>query len=119
MHETIEFRIAEDRARKFLEPDLGVPLGESLRKIVLPLSDKRVQRIKQLEQEHRRKGGVFFTYWHIHRRYSEKELQAAEVSNGQAWNRATGGSRTSFSASGEASYAQNHSFSSPRNCVQP
>jgi hypothetical protein len=81
MRETIEFRIAEERARQFLEPDLGVPLGEALRKIVLPLSDERVRHIQQLEQEHRRKGGVFFTYWRIHRSYSAKELQAADLLN--------------------------------------
>jgi len=27
MRETVEFRIAEERARKFLEPDVGVRLG--------------------------------------------------------------------------------------------
>jgi hypothetical protein len=47
----------------------------------LPLSDERVRHIQQLEQEHRRKGGVFFTYWRIHRSYSTKELQFAELLN--------------------------------------
>ncbi|WP_143101373.1 hypothetical protein [Stigmatella aurantiaca] len=81
MRETIEFRITEERARQFLEPDLGVPLGEALRKVVLPLSDPQVRHIQELEQEHRRRGGVFFTYWRIHRSYSAKELQAAELLN--------------------------------------
>lgn len=79
MRETIEFRIAEERARKFLEPDLGVRLGDSIRKVVLPLHDERVQRIKQIEQEHQRKGRAFFTYWQIHRHYSKEELQSAEL----------------------------------------
>lgn len=79
MRETIEFRIAEERAREFLEPELGVLLGDSLRKVILPVNDKRVQRIKQLEQDYRRNGGVFFTYWEFHRHYSEEELQSAEL----------------------------------------
>jgi hypothetical protein len=79
MRETIEFRIAEERARKFLEPDLGVMVNETLRKVVLPVNDKRVQRIGQIERDYRKKGGVFFTYWHVHRHYSEEELRSAEL----------------------------------------
>ncbi|WP_093519960.1 double-CXXCG motif protein [Stigmatella erecta] len=79
MREIVEFRIAEERAQQFLESDLGVRLGDSIRKVVLPLNDERVQRIGKLEQEHQRKGRAFFTYWQIHRRYSKGELQSAEL----------------------------------------
>jgi hypothetical protein len=81
MRETFEFRIAEERARKFLEPGLGVLLGESLRKVMLPGDDRRVQEIGNIERALRKKGDLFFTYWHIHRKYTEEELQSAELLN--------------------------------------
>ena len=79
MRETVEFRIAEERARMYLEPDMGVRLGDSIRKVVLPLHDERVQQIGQLQQEHQRRGRAFFTYWQLHRRYSKAELESAEL----------------------------------------
>lgn len=81
MRETFEFRIDEERARKFLEPDLGVPLGEMLRKVMLPGDDPRVQEIGNIERAQLKKGDLFFTYWHIHRRYTKDELQSAELLN--------------------------------------
>ncbi|MFP2913734.1 hypothetical protein ACLESD_53885, partial [Pyxidicoccus sp. 3LFB2] len=81
MRETFEFRIAEERARKFLEPGLGVLLNESLRKVVLPGDDRRVQEIGDIERAQMKKGDLFFTYWHIHRRYTEEELESAELLN--------------------------------------
>lgn len=81
MRETIEFRIGEDDARQHLEPELGVLLGDSIRKVVLPRSDKQVQRIARIDRTYREKGDAFFTYWHIHRRYTEEELQSAELLN--------------------------------------
>jgi hypothetical protein len=79
MRETIEFRIAEDDAQKFLKPDLGVVLGGDLRKVVLPINDKRVHRIGQIERAYRKRGDVFFTYWQVHRYYSPEELQSAQL----------------------------------------
>ncbi len=79
MRETFEFRIAEERARKFLEPGLGVLLNESLRKVVLPGDDRRVQEIGDIERAQQKRGDLFFTYWHIHRKYTEEELESAEL----------------------------------------
>ncbi len=81
MRETFEFRIAEERARKFLDPSLGVPLGETLRKVMLPGDDRRVQEIGNIERAQMKKGELFFTYWRIHRKYTEEELQSAELLN--------------------------------------
>ncbi|MCP3136460.1 hypothetical protein [Pyxidicoccus xibeiensis] len=79
MRQTIEFRIGEEDARRHLPPDLGMPLGDSLRKIVLPINDGQVQRIAQLDSDYRKKDDCFFTYWHIHRKYTEEELESAEL----------------------------------------
>ncbi|MFP2925458.1 hypothetical protein ACLESO_09600 [Pyxidicoccus sp. 3LG] len=81
MRETFEFRIEEDRAQKFLGPSVGVPLGESLRKVMLPGNDALVQKIGNIERAQLRKGDLFFTYWHIHRKYTDEELESAELLN--------------------------------------
>jgi len=81
MHETIEFRIPERHAARFLEPELGVRLDESTRKVVLPVRDKRVQEIGRIDRSFTQKGTSFFLGWHIHRRYTEDELRSAEVLN--------------------------------------
>lgn len=79
MRETIEFRIDEELAQRFLDPNLGTRLSDTLRRVVLPTTDARVQQIGELQRAHRKSGGFFFIYWDIRRKYSEKELQAAEV----------------------------------------
>ncbi|SEM72854.1 hypothetical protein SAMN05444354_1226 [Stigmatella aurantiaca] len=79
MRETLEVRVDEELARKFLEPGLGVPLGKTLRRVVLPTTDARLQQIQEIQREQQAKGKSFFIYWEIRRRYSGKELQAAEL----------------------------------------
>jgi len=47
---------------------------------MLPLPDERLPRIHEINEELRKKKGRrLFWGWDIHRRYSEKELQAAEL----------------------------------------
>ncbi|HEX8702459.1 MAG TPA: hypothetical protein VF815_26735 [Myxococcaceae bacterium] len=79
MRETIEFRVPEDRAAEFLEPGLGTSLGGTVRKVVLPMDDPRVKRIGDLEREFHKREQSFFYGWHISRRYTQKELEAAEL----------------------------------------
>jgi hypothetical protein len=79
MHETLEFRIDEGLAQKFLGPDVGTPLSDTLRRVLLPAEDKLVQRIGELQREYRKRGDFFFLYSHIHRHYSQRELAAAEL----------------------------------------
>lgn len=79
MRETIEFRIPEVEAATHLEPTLGTRLGDSVRRVVLPVSDGRVRLIGELDQEFRKRGRVFFTYCHIFRHYTKKELDSAKL----------------------------------------
>ncbi|SEL94945.1 hypothetical protein SAMN05444354_1102 [Stigmatella aurantiaca] len=79
MRETIEFRVPASHADQFLEPELGTMLGDSVRKIVLPMEDPRVKFIADLDREFLKKGRAFFTYSHISRHYTRKELEAAEL----------------------------------------
>ena len=45
MRETIEFRISEERAKTFLEPGLGTPIGYGVIKVVLPISGLVVRQV--------------------------------------------------------------------------
>ncbi len=46
---------------------------------MLPGDDRRVQEIGNIERAMRKKGDLFFTYWHIHRKYTEEEIESAEL----------------------------------------
>jgi hypothetical protein len=79
MRETIEFRISEEHAKQFLEPGLGTRLGDSVRKVLLPMTDPRVPFIVELNHEFHRRGDSFYIYSHIHRHYTRRELEDAEL----------------------------------------
>jgi hypothetical protein len=79
MRETIEFRISEEREKMFLEPGLGTPIGYGVIKVVLPIEDPRVKLIGDLDREFSKKGRAFFSSWHIFRRYTRSEMEAAEL----------------------------------------
>jgi hypothetical protein len=80
MRETLELRVSEKEAWRCFRPDEGIPLGDDVRKVMLPLPDERLPRIHEINEELRRsKSRSLFWGWHIHRRYSEKELQAAKL----------------------------------------
>lgn len=79
MRETIEFRISEEKARRYLEPGEGKPLGRSTRKLVLDTNDLRYARVGHVERELKKQGSYFFTYWDIRRTYTKKEWEAAEL----------------------------------------
>jgi hypothetical protein len=87
MRETIELRIPESEASRQLPQELGTRLGDSVRKVVLPLGDEWVGRIARIDKTYREKGRAFFVSWHIARRYSDKELLDAELLT--LWPKAT------------------------------
>ncbi|QRK11217.1 hypothetical protein JQX13_14755 [Archangium violaceum] len=79
MRETVEFRISEQNARRFLKPEDGKPLGRSTRKLLLDTNDTRYALVGRLEHEFMKQGSCFFTFWDIRRAYTKKELDAAEL----------------------------------------
>ncbi len=82
MRETIEFRIDEKDARRFLKPEDGIvlgPFGGDVRKLVLETNDIRYAKVGRLQREFRKQGAFFFTYWEIRRKYTKAELEAAEL----------------------------------------
>ncbi len=81
MREIVEFRVEEKDARRYLQPEDGKVIGPvgDVRKLVLDTSDIRYARLVSLERELRKKGECFILGWGIHRKYTKKELEAAEL----------------------------------------
>ncbi len=78
MRETIEFRIPEEHARRFLKSKDGTRLS-IVRKIELPVTDPRLTEFRAIYQQLLSEGAFLFTAWIPHRRYSRKELESAEI----------------------------------------
>jgi hypothetical protein len=78
MREAIEFRIAEEHARRFLKSDEGTQL-DIVPKIELPVDDPRLQEFRSIYQQLLSEGAFLFTAWIPRRRYSPKELESAEI----------------------------------------
>jgi hypothetical protein len=81
MREIIEFRVSEEDARRDLNPEDGEVIGQfgGVRKLLLDSNDIRVARVGKLHREHWARGALFVTSWEIRRKYTKKELEAAEL----------------------------------------
>ncbi|WP_309892353.1 hypothetical protein [Archangium sp.] len=78
MRETIELSISSDKAAPFLPPEAGEDRGLT-RHLVLPSNDPLLEKIREHEQEWQRRGSTMLTDLEIHREYTSKELQKAEL----------------------------------------
>src|SRR5437867_3662796 len=79
MRETVEFRIPEKYAQRFLPSNVGVVLGESVRKLEVSPAEPLFSRIGELDRQFKADGRTFFTAAISHRRYTRKELASAEM----------------------------------------
>lgn len=91
MRETIELRIPEQNAERYLPDGVGVSLGREptavsgkgadfgVRKVTLAIDDPLLSQIGRLSWEFRARGEYFFLGWSYHRRYTTTELEAAEL----------------------------------------
>jgi hypothetical protein len=79
MLETVEFRIDEDKARRFLRPDQGTVVADIVRQIEVSRDDPLYREIERLDREARAIDEVLFASWEIRREYSQQELEAAEL----------------------------------------
>lgn len=79
MQELIEFRIPEMHASRWLHPNEGVTIGDSVRKYELDAVDPRMMVIRQAHQELTRQGRAFFTAWKTSRRYTAQEIDTASL----------------------------------------
>jgi hypothetical protein len=79
MRETVEFRIPETDAARYLPPGAGVRVGIARKIEVLP-SDPLFAEIGRIDRQLREGGkGGLFTAWIAHRRYSGSELLEADL----------------------------------------
>ncbi|RJP24976.1 MAG: hypothetical protein C4520_03085 [Candidatus Abyssobacteria bacterium SURF_5] len=80
MQELAEFRVPEDNAQRYLRPNEGKLLGDSVRKVIVPLRGERAQYIGRIDKAmHREEDRSFFFGWHIVRKYTKEELRNAEL----------------------------------------
>jgi hypothetical protein len=80
MRETCEFRIDERKARRFLDPEEGDLLGGDVRKLVVETSDPSFAKVGRIHRELReREDTNFFSSWGIRRKYTQAEMEAAEL----------------------------------------
>jgi hypothetical protein len=78
MRETIEIRLSTDKAQHFLPPDIGEN-WDITRRLELDVDDPLIEVIRRHELEEHRRGTTMVTFWQVRRRYSQRELQSAEV----------------------------------------
>ncbi len=80
MHELIDFRLFEEYAAKFLLPSVGKKLGSVTRQLVVSAGSDLYAKVEHADKEIKEsgKGGVFGG-WNITRKYTSKELAAAEL----------------------------------------
>jgi hypothetical protein len=93
VRETIELRIPEENAAKYLPPGIGADLGRTppggvgmgaqygVRKVTIGTSEPLFAEIGRIHREFRARGEYFFYGWSYHRNYSVSELEAAELLN--------------------------------------
>ena len=79
MTETIEIRIPELHAAKYLPAGTGVCVGGVARKLELSSDDPLLNEIGAIDASFRRQDRAFFTGWIIHRKYKKSELQSSEL----------------------------------------
>jgi len=79
MRELYDFRIEEKHAQRYLKPEDGKVLGETVRRLVLDSTDSRMELIRKLQHDFRKRGDFFVLGWNIQRKYTEKELDEAEL----------------------------------------
>jgi hypothetical protein len=79
MREIYDFRIPERRAARHLHPDEGVVLDGSVRKVVVGSDDPLFARVGAIHRTFRERGESFFLGCRWLRRYTARELDAAEL----------------------------------------
>lgn len=83
MRAMCEFRVAEEHAHLLFGADEGVRLGDgvfqTVRKIVLPLSDPRIPEVHRINLRLRERNDSFYTGWHLFYRYTKAEIATADL----------------------------------------
>jgi hypothetical protein len=79
MRETVEFRIPEKHAQRYLKPDQGEHLSSATRALTVEVSDPLYQEIGRVYARLREQDEYFYHGWIIRRSYSAQEVATAEL----------------------------------------
>ncbi|MBI5326541.1 MAG: hypothetical protein HZB41_14920 [Ignavibacteriae bacterium] len=80
MKEIYEFRINFDYAHLLFKSEEGKDLGYSVKEIYIMKDDTRFYQIPILDEKIRNKFKTFFfSWWHINRKYTRKEIESAKL----------------------------------------
>lgn len=80
MREIYDFRLFEREAAQFFLPSVGTRLGAITRQLIVSRGDQIYERIGQVKRELESKGiGSLYGGWDCKRKYTHKELAAAEL----------------------------------------
>ena len=80
MKETLEFRLSENAAARWLPAELGRCIDGITRRVTLSSSSPLVAEIGEIDRMLReRNQGSLLGSWSVHRRYSQEELRKAEA----------------------------------------
>jgi hypothetical protein len=79
MNEFIEFRIPERHASRYLKPDQGERLGDSVRKLIVATDDPLLEKIQYFDNQLSIADENFYHGWDIFRKYNSRELKLAEL----------------------------------------
>lgn len=79
MQEIAQLRVLEKYAHLVFQPHEGKLLGDNIRHLHIPTSDPRYHKIGVLQEKLGKKDELFFTWWHIQRRYTTEEIDGAEL----------------------------------------
>lgn len=80
MKESIELRINKEYSEKLFSPNEGKNIGSNIKIIELPIQDKKLDQIIEIDSELiKNKGTKFYFGWKIKRIYTKKELDLAKL----------------------------------------
>jgi hypothetical protein len=85
MREILELRMSTEETERYLPPNVGKDVGYGVRKLLLDVEEPLVEKLRALEAEYRARGTTLFSMCEVSRRYTLRELRAAEFLMVEFW----------------------------------
>jgi hypothetical protein len=79
MKEYLDLRIPEENANQWLPAEMGVRLGNTVRKVRIQTNDPLYDHIRYLNKIYEKEGKSFFYGWEFIRKYKQSEIQSAKL----------------------------------------
>lgn len=85
MRETVELRFLSRDTAKLLGNDVAILNDGGVDKVIIDTSSPQLERIEELHNLWKSQGKSLYAYWEIRRKYSKKEVAAAEFFYLRPW----------------------------------